>query len=232
MSRRQTEEQEKAELELRRSEEKSKAKSNAEPKEKSGKLIGRRYRYTNDYQVVPELGPNGGRGKRLVYVGRWIRPGNDTAEYKTIVLWMRILTATAVLFTAAALGLHPAAMTHRWYVPVLVASMFPLAYQVMGAAMLPGEISYMERRRYDKSFVRAGHSAMAALVMFGLSALGCVIYWIIVAASGNVEGSMPYSLMDGVFAALLVLAGAAELFTYRFFKRIKPDTFDNDAYHP
>ena len=130
------------------------------------------------------------------------------------------------------MGLHPANMTHRWYMPVLVASVFPLAYQVMGAVSLPPKISYMERQKYDKSFVRVGHSAVFALVLFGLAALGCVIYWIIVAVSEYVEGSAPYSLNDGAFAALLVLAGAAELFNYRFFKRVQTDTFDNDAYQP
>ena len=213
-------------------------KSTQEPKSKeksegkSHKIIGRRYRYTGDYQIVPALGMNGAGGKRIIYKGRWIRPTNEPAEYEKIVLWLRILTAAAVLLVAAAMGLHPANMTHRWYMPVLVASVFPLAYQVMGAVSLPPKISYMERQKYDKSFVRVGHSAVFALVLFGLAALGCVIYWIIVAVSEYVEGSAPYSLNDGTFAALLVLAGAAELFNYRFFKRVQTDTFDNDAYQP
>ena len=208
-----------------------KPKSGMNSEEKSHKLIGRRYRYTGDYQVVSSLGPYGGRQKQMIYIGQWIRPSNETGEYKNIVLWMRILTAIAVVTAVCAMWLHPAEMTHRWYVPVLVVSLFPLLYQVMGAVTIPAEPSYMERQRYDKSILRVGHSAVAALVLFCISALGCVIYWIVASVS-ELEGSVPYSLMDGVFAALLIASGAAELTTYRFFQRIKTDTFDNDAYHP
>ena len=199
--------------------------------EKSRKIIGRRYRYTGDYQIVSALGPNGSREKRMFYTGRWIRPVNEAEEYETIIRWLRILTVAAVLAVLGALGLHPAAMTHRWYLPVLTIGLFPLFYQGMGAVRLPAKRSYMERQRYEKSIVRVGHSAVAVLVLCCISALGCVIYWIL-ASTTELEGSEPYSLRDGVFAVLLILAMLSERMSYRFFRKIQTDTYDNDAYHP
>ena len=201
------------------------------PDKKSNKIIGRRFRYASDYKVVPSLRRNGSYGKQVVYIGRWIRPTNSLEEYKRIVLWMRILTAVAAVAAVAAMWLHPAAMSHRWYVPVLVACLFPLAYQIMGAMTMPPEVSYMDRQQYDKSFVRCGHSAVFALVLICASALGCLIYWII-AAAGTVEGGAPYSLLDGVFAGLLILAGVTERVVYLFSRKITTDTYDNETYQP
>ena len=207
------------------------ANQKPDSEKKTGRIVGRRYRYTGDYQVVAALGPNGRRGKQLIYLGQWIRPVNEAGEYKTIVLWLRILTAVAAVAAVCAMWIHPADMTHRWYVPILVAGLFPLLYQAMGAMTLPAEPSYMERQQYDKSFVRVGHSAAFALTLVCISALGCVIYWILVTVS-EVEGSVPYSLKDGAFAALLVVTGLAELAAYRFFRKLRTETYDNDAYHP
>lgn len=198
---------------------------------KTGRIVGGRYRYTGDYQVVAPLGPTGRRSKQLVYVGQWIRPVNEAGEYKTIVRWLRILTAVALVTAICAMGIHPADMTHRWYMPVLVAGILPLFYQAMGAMTLPAAPSYMERRQYNKSFARVGHSAAFALTLLCISALGCVIYWILATIS-QVEGSAPYSLRDGAFAALLVVTGLAELAAYRFFRKVRTETCDNDAYHP
>ena len=89
----------------------------------------------------------------------------------------------------------------------------------------------MERQRYEKSIVRVGHSAVAVLLLCCISALGCVIYWIL-ASTTELEGSEPYSLRDGVFAVLLILAMLSERMSYRFFRKIQTDTYDNDAYHP
>ncbi len=197
---------------------------------KTNRLIGRRYRYTDDYQVVPALG-NEGRGKRILYIGPWILPTNELEEYKKLVLWIRILTVVAVAAALGAMNVVPPPSTHKWYLPILVFALFPLAYQVMGAATMPATLTHMERQRYDKGIVRAGQSAGFSLVVICLSALGCLVYWII-AAVGTIEGEAPYALGDGVFAALLVLAAAAEWMVRQLSRRIKTDTLDHDAYHP
>ena len=202
------------------------AKLPQESGKQSGRIVGRRYRYTEDYQTAPALGENG-RGKRVFYVGPWILPRIAPELYKKTVLRVWLLTALVVAAVAAGLAVLPTPMTHKWYVPILVAGLFPLAYQVMGAVMIPPEILHMERQRYDKSIVRAGQSAAVICA----SALGCAIYWL-VAALGTVEDEAPYALADGIFAALLVLAALSELAVRRLIGKIEVDTLDHDAYHP
>lgn len=194
--------------------------------------VARRYRYTNDYQAVPRLGPNGGRGKQLIYIGPWFLPTNEEAEYKKLVLWMWLLTAAAVAGVLGALLTHPAEKTFRLYLPVLVAGLFPLSFQIMGALTVPGKRSHMDRRQYDKGLGRIGGSAMASFVMICLTALGCLIFWI-VTANREFDGKASYSLLhDGGFAALLVLAALAELTVKRLSGRIQVDMLPNDSYHP
>ena len=201
-----------------------------ETEEKSNRLIGRRYRYTNDYQVVPALGSDG-RGKRIFYIGSWFLPVNEPVEYRKLVLWIQILTAAALAAVLVAVGIIPPPYDHKWYLPILVLGLFPLAFQVMGAVRIPGKIIHMEHQRYDKSIVRAGQSAAFALVVICISALGCLAYWI-VAAVGTVPNEAPYAWTDGAFAALLILAAAAEWAVRRLSRKIKIDTLDHDAYHP
>lgn len=206
------------------------AKLPQESGKQSGRIVGRRYRYTEDYQTAPALGENG-RGKRVFYVGPWILPRIAPELYKKTVLRVWLLTALVVAAVAAGLAVLPTPMTHKWYVPILVFGLFPLSYQVMGAVMIPPEIKHMERQRYDKSIVRAGQSAIFTFAVICASALGCAIYWL-VAALGTVEDEAPYALADGVFAALLVLAALAELAVRRLIGRIEVDTLDHDAYRP
>lgn len=207
------------------------AEKKQQSEKKSNRIIGRRYRYTGDYTVYQVLSPGGGMTKRVTYNGRWILPINDPEEYGKIVSLLWILTAVAAAAIAGALCVLPAPMTHKWYMPVLVMGLFPLGYQIMGAVMIPPQITHMERQRFDKSFLRTGHSAMFTFVVVCLSALGCGIYWIVYAVS-TIEDSAPYSLMDGLFAFLLILAAAAEFTVYKTARRIKTDTLDNDAYQP
>lgn len=198
---------------------------------KSNGYVVRRYRYTNDYQAVPSLNPKGGRDSRLFYIGPWIHPTNDEAEFKSLIFGMRLLTAVAVAAVLAALAVLPGPMTHKWFMPVLVISSFPLAFQIMGAAVLSAKTTPLERRQYDKGILRTGQSAVFTFVVICLAALGCLIYWI-VAAAGDIEDSAPYALMDGVFAAMLVLAAVAELRVHRLSKAIKTELLDNEAYRP
>lgn len=200
-------------------------------KKRSDRIIGRRFRYTDDYKSVPTLGADGKKENDLVYVGKWIHVLNVEAEYKRIVLIMRIMTALTVLAVAGAVFVLPLPMTHKWYLPVLVASVFPLAYQIMGAVKLPSKPAYLERVRFDKSLRRVGHSAMAALVIIGLSILGVAAYWI-TGLFVSIEGAQPYSLRDAAYALLSLAAAGAELLTFLQFRKIKTELAENSAHRP
>lgn len=202
------------------------AKQEKPKAKRSDRIIGRRYRYTGDYQIVPGIGSSGRPQKQVLYTADWVMPANEPREYKRLVLGLRVLLAVAVAAVVCATQVLPAPMTNKWYLPVLVISFFPLAYQIMGAFRMPAERIRMERQEYDKSFLRVRHSAVFVLVLICLSALGTVIYWI-VAAGGKLEGAMPYSLRDGIFAGLLVLAAAAELLLHRLGGRLRTDTVEN-----
>lgn len=207
------------------------AKQGKKSGERAGRLIGRRYRYTDDYKVVPSIGAGGRHEKRVIYTGEWIRPTNGEAAYRRLVRAIWVLLALAVLAVIGAVQILPPPMTNKWYVPVLMISVFPLAYQVLGAVRIPPAVTCMERQHYDKSFVRTGHSATFAFVVMCLAALALVIYWI-VAAVGTVEGEAPYSLRDGLFAVLLAAAAAAELGIRKLVGQLATENVENSAYHP
>ncbi len=204
------------------------AKEKQEKSRRADRLIGRRYRYTKDYQVLPGLGPKGSREKRVLYTGDWYLPVNDGEEYRKLVKALRLLTALAALAVLGALAILPPPMENKWYLPVLTVSLFPLAYQIMGAVSLPSQKTHMERQRYDKSVVRVGHSAMFAFVVMCLAALGLMVYWI-VAASGGL-GSPAYTGRDAVFAVLLILAAAAELVSWKLYGRIQAEKVPNERF--
>lgn len=202
------------------------AKQEKPKQKKSDRIIGRRYRYTKDYEIVPAIGANGRRQKQLLYTADWILPANEPEEYKALVLRMRILLALSVAAVLCATQALPAPMTNKWYLPVLMVSVFPLAYQIMSAVRLPAQKKRMERQEFDKGFVRLGHCAMFAFVVICAAALGLLVYWIVAAAT-ELEGEAPYSLRDGLFAALLALAAAAELLLWRLCRQIRPETVPN-----
>lgn len=202
------------------------AKQEKPKAKRSDRIIGRRYRYTGDYQVVPAIGSNGRPQKQLLYTGDWVMPLNEPEEYRRLVRWLRMLTAVAAAAVVCATQVLPAPTTNKWFLPVLVVSFFPLAYQIMGAFRMPAERKRMERQEYDKSFLRLRHTAVFTLVLICLSALGTGIYWI-VAAGGKLEGAAPYSLRDGIFAGLLVLAAAAELLIRKRAGSLRTETVEN-----
>ena len=207
------------------------AKDGKKSGERSNRIIGRRYRYTGDYKVVRAIGAGGRHEKRVIYTGEWIRPTNDEFAYKRLVRMIWALLAAAILAVVGAVQIVPPPMTNKWYVPVLMVSVFPLAYQVLGAFRIPPAVTCMERQHFDKSFVRVGQSAVFAFVVMCLAALVLLIYWI-VAAVGTIEGETPYSVRDAGFALLLAAAASAELLIRRLCRRITTETLENSAYHP
>lgn len=204
------------------------AKNEGKTEQRSGRIVGRHYRYTEDYKVLPALGGPGGRGKRVIYTAPWIVPELDAGNWQKLVRALRTLTALAVLAYVASFCAVPPPMENKWYVPVLALGAFPLAYQVMGAFSLPPEKKPLERQQYDKSFVRVHHSAVFAFVLLCLSAL-CFAVCQILAAAGVLQ-TAPLAAGDAAFAVLLVLMAAAELLIRRLCRRIKTDTLENSAY--
>lgn len=198
---------------------------------RSNRIIGRRFRYTADYKTVPSLDSGGRKVNDLVYVGKWILPVNGEEEFRRIVAVMRAALAAAVIAVIAAVLVHPAEMTHRWYLPVLLVALFPLAYEIMGAVMLPKEPKHMERVKFDKSFVRCGNGALVGLIVVGLAALGFAAYWV-VASCTELEGASAFTVRDGLFAGLAVVAAAAELAVYTAFRKVRTETVENSAYRP
>lgn len=198
-------------------------------KERGNRIIGRRYRYTGDYRVVPALGRSGRQEKRVIYTAPWVVLRCEQTELRSLVLRMRILFAGTVVALIAALQVLPAPMENKWYVPVLMISVFPLAYQLLAVFALPNEKKPMERQEYDKSFNRYRQCAVFALVMFCLAAVGTVVYWIVYAA-GGLKNAAPYALGDAIFALLLALAAAAELMANRVARGVQTDTLENSAY--
>lgn len=204
------------------------AKKEEKTEQRSGRIVGRRYRYTDDYQILPALGGPGARGKRVVYIAPWTVLTLDAQTWQKLVRALQWLTALAVLGFVAAFCAVPPPMENKWYVPVLAIAAFPLAYQVMGAVSLPREKKPLERQQYDKSFVRVHHSAVFAFVILCLSAL-CFAVCRILTAAGVLQAA-PLAAGDAAFAALLVLMAAAELLIRRLCRGIKTDTLENSAY--
>lgn len=200
-------------------------------KKRSERLIGGRFRYTDDYKSVPVLGAGGRKENELVYVGKWIHILNSESEIRRIALLMRVLTAAAVLCVVGAVFVLPVPMTHKWYLPVLVFSLFPLAYQIMGVFRLPNGPDFLERVKYDKGVKRVGHSALFALIVTGLSILGLAAYWI-TGAFIEIEGAQPYSIRDGIYALLAAAAAGAELLTFMQFRKVRTETVENSAHRP
>ncbi len=200
-------------------------------KKRSERIIGRRFRYTDDYKSITKLGAGGRKENELIYVGRWIHILNGERELSRIVLLMRIMAGIALVSVVGAVLVLPLPMTHKWYLPVLIFSLFPIAYQIMGAVKLPGKPAYMERAKFDKSVKRAGNASLFALIVTGLSILGLAAYWI-VGAFVEIEGAQPYSVRDGVYALLAAAAAAAELVSYLQFRKISTETVENSAYRP
>ena len=110
------------------------AKNESKTEQRSGRIVGRRYRYTEDYKVLPALGGPGGRGKRVIYTAPWIVPELDAGNWQKLVRALRTLTALAVLAYVASFCAVPPPMENKWYVPVLALGAFPLAYQVSGSS--------------------------------------------------------------------------------------------------
>ena len=200
-------------------------------KEREPRLIGRRYRYTKDYKRTTYVGANGRPKDRIVYIGKWICPTDEPETYRRIVLTLRIAIGVAAAAIIAALFIVPAPMENKWHVPVLALSLFPLAFGVIGACMLPNKPTPMERAKFEKSFQRMKHSAVAGLIILVLAAIGAIVYWIL-AATGVYRNAAPFALADGIFFVCLPLAAAAYVAIYREAGKLNTETRENAAYRP
>lgn len=195
------------------------------------KRIFRRFRYTEDYRTTTYVGANGKPKDRVTYIGEWYCPVNPAEEYRSIVVFAWVLVILSTLAVFGALFSLPAPLEHKWYAVALSFSLFPLAYAIMGVARLPRKPEPMERARHDKTVLRLKHSAVAILVILGLTAVGLIVYWIL-AASKVLKNAAPYAIGDGIFLGCLLVAAAANILLYAKMKQIKTETRENSTHRP
>lgn len=194
-----------------------------------GKIIGRRYRFVDDYKKTVYVGANGRPKDRITYIGEWVWPLNDEYDYKRIVLVSRIAAGIAVAALIAALLLQGTETGGKWYMAAAALSVFSLAYMVMGAVMMPTNMRPMERMRYHGSFERAKGAAIVTLIILGLSAITWLVCWILVWCGVPVVES-GFSWRDIVFAVCLLIAAAASFVIVRKTKELKTEMRANASY--
>ncbi len=196
-----------------------------------GKIIGRRYRFVDDYKKTVYVGANGRPKDRITYIGQWVCPLNDESDYSRIVLVSRIAICVAAAALIAALLIMPGNLSNKWYMPVAALAMFPLVYAIMGAFAMPGRKKPMERKKFSQSFERSKISAIAALVILALSALIWLVIWIL-AWTGKLQDIASFAAQDVVYIVCLVIAAAACFVIIRKTKEVKTELRENSACKP
>lgn len=190
------------------------------------KIVGRRYRYTSDYKTTRYLGPDGREERRIVYIGKWICPLNDETELKRIVLTSRILVGVTLLAVLFAFFILPTPTEGKLYLPILVASLFPIAYEIMAAFRLSAKKEKTERINFDKGFIRLKTSCVICIVIVLMATVGLIVYWAL-ALFKVFEPPAPYSLRDALFALGIIAALASSLIIYKQMKLVCTEEIEN-----
>ena len=196
------------------------------PKKKNG-----RYRYTDDYRTVSYVDEKGRSRKRFVYTGKWFCMLNDADEYRRIVLTVRAASFISLAAVLLAMLILPAPVNGKWYLVPVAVSLFPLSYQLMGAAALPGKPKPMESAGYHRSVRRVAQSSGFCFAVLAASVAGLLLYWILT-ASGSLKNGAPYTFRDAVFAVCLVLAAGACRFNGKEMKKIRIEERENNEDTP
>lgn len=196
-----------------------------------GKIIGRRYRFVDDYKKTVYVGANGKPKDRIIYIGQWVCPLNDESEFSRIVLISRIAIGIAAAALIAALLVMPGNLSNKWYMPVAALAVFPLVYGISGAFAMPSRKKPMERRKFSQSFERSKLSAIAVLAILALSALTWLVIWIL-AWTGTLKDIAPFAAQDVLFIVFLAIAAAASLVIIRKTKELKTELRENSACKP
>lgn len=196
-----------------------------------GRIIGRRYRFVDDYKKTVYVGANGKPKQKIRYIGQWVCPQNEQGEFSRIVLMSRIAAGAALAAVIAALLTVPLPMDNRWYVPLTAAAFFPLIYAVMGVALMPNQAKPMERQRFHKSFERAKGAAIACLIVLGLAVIAAIVCWILVFCGVIVE-IKAFTFRDGAYAFCMLLSAAANIALILENRKLKTELKENDAYKP
>lgn len=195
------------------------------------KIVGRKYRFVDDYKKTVYVGANGKSKDRVTYIGKWVWLQNDDEAYSRIVLFCRIAIGVAVAALIGSVFILGNTTGGKWYMPVAVLTVFPLAYAIMGAVAMPGRKKPMERKKFNDSFERTKIAAYLTLIFLGLSALTWLICWILTWNGVKVVQS-EFSWQDAGFLVCLVLSAAASLVIIRKIKEIKTELRDNASYKP
>ena len=195
------------------------------------KIIGRRYRFVDDYKKTVYVGANGKPKDRITYIGQWVWLLNEDEAYSRIVLLSRIATGVAVAALIGALFILGNTTAGKWYMPVAALAAFPLAYAIMGAVAMPNRKTPMERMKFHNSFERSKGAAYLTLIFLGLSALTWLVCWILTWSGVKVVQS-DFSWQDAGLLVCLLFSAAASFVIIRKTKEIKTELRDNQSYKP
>lgn len=196
-----------------------------------GKIIGRRYRFVDDYKKQTYVGANGKAKQRIIYIGEWVCPLNEPDAYRKIVLISRIAAGVALAAVIAAMFIVPLPIENKWYLPVTAMSLFPLLYAIMGVVKMPNRVKPMERQSFAHSFERAKSASVVCLVFLGIASVVWIVCRILILC-GVIAEAQPFSVRDEAFVFFLLLAGAACFLTVRKTKEIKTELRGNASCKP
>lgn len=196
-----------------------------------GKILGRRYRFVDDYKKKVYVGSNGKSKQKIIYIGQWVCPLNEKDAFNRIVLISRIAAGVLLAAVIAAMLVVPLPLDHKWYMPVTAIAFFPILYAVMGVVAMPQKKKPMERMKFQKSFERAKGAAAFCLVVLGIAVLAWIVCWIL-AFTGVITVYGAFSVRDGAYLFCMGLAAAACFVLIRQTKQIKTELRDNSACKP
>lgn len=181
----------------------------------------KRYRYIDDYKVVPYVGAGGKSKQRLEYIGKYVNITDDAAETMRLLRRVQVGVVLILLLLGTCLVLeHSASRTMYVAVPSIL-NVFPLAYMCIGAFMLPKRIEPMRRDAFAHSISRVQHSAIGIVAFCALTFIGTAVYWIF---AGDY-----FLIIDAIFIAVTIAEAALSYTIYRRLKGIKTELLPNKA---
>ncbi len=161
--------------------------------------VSRRYRYTENYTVHSSIAPDGSKTERIEYTGAYLVPAHTedsymrfkkTARFTAVLIWCAIILLLGTKdFSVYKDGLYV-------LVPVTAAAI-PGIYILLGSMKLPAEDRKMQEDTYLFSIARIKKSSVGLLVLFGITAILTVVFFLYTGT-----GIKP---ADILFAALILI---------------------------
>ena len=128
-------------------------------------------KYINDYKKEYIVKPNGKPGLTAVYVGKYYRFTADESTLKKAKVRIAFLTVLAVALTIVPFFYKSVGAKTLFVSLPHVLSLFPLLHLVLGAGSFCFRESPMIREHKDKSEARTVNSAVASMIILGITAV-------------------------------------------------------------